>query len=755
MASIWGNDKHQHNNNGKLPAWKRLSSLVRRGSNKRSSNGHAYAPSLQKVPSGHHVLETSKSTPHLLGKHDDNQADNTVGDVGHVGSITTLKAPLLEVNLEPLRSYRLSDGWLDNDDPPPPTPPPKDDMIIGRDSKRNSSTPIADLFSKSTDQLATALQTISRKPVPSRPEPSIPEPPVPEPSIPEPSIPDATNNEPISIPQQQPQRQLSTASDTRGRRPLTVAVDQDASSSVTGQPIRISLRDSSVGFEGETRSSHKRQNSGRKPIRASWGGSSGIQTVPGSPLEAAPSDAAGKSSVKQVNLLRSVGNNTSGMRVTGASSGTGSGSGVDDAIKRHSMPSPTELQFASANLNRTKDSIATRTSSPVTALRPALGPAEDARRRTWQPPVSPALTNSSTNSRRSISGSRPPSTALTSSRLAWIRELEGGRKNKSTSGSDSKALRDVGGGVAGKLAMFEQKQQQAKPPSSVLGRSNSNTSRASRMSMSVVGASSNDDDVPTTRRTSVDSTRSGVAPVMAYYDEAFREKMEGVTQLANKRLNGDDDKPESQQDGLRKVTARLVDLDTAKKAAKTVGEKKKPAEEQPVVKPAEEQASAKPVEEQAAAKPVEEQIAAKPVEDQTAKPTQEEPVAKPVEDQSVPEPAQEEAVVKPAEVQPEPLPVVEPVATSIEELPTAEPVDEQAVVKPVESNQEQEEKLVEQEAEQAASKPEEEKVVEEQAEAKVEVKSEDKAEEKPEKAAEKVEELPAEPLAPSSDSLKM
>ncbi|TLD26644.1 hypothetical protein PspLS_04623 [Pyricularia sp. CBS 133598] len=749
MASIWGNDKHQHNNNnGKLPAWKRLSSLVRRGSNKRSSNGHAYAPSLQKVSSGHRVLETSVSTPHLLGKHD-NDAKNTTGDVGNVGHISTLKAPLLEVNLEPLRSYRLSDGWLDNDDPPPPTPPPKDDIIIGRDPKRNSSTPIADLFSKSTDQLATALQTISRKPVPSRPEPSIPEPAVPEPSIPEqPSIAD-TSNETASI-SQQPQRQLSTASDTRGRRPLTISVDQDASASVAGQPIRISLRDSSVGFEGETKPTHKRQHSARKPIRASWGGSSGVQTVPTSPLEAAPSDASGKSAVKQVNLLRSVGNNTSGMRVTGASSGAGSS--VDDVIKRHSMPSPTELQFASANLNRTKDSIATRTSSPVTALRPPLAPADDARRRTWQPPVSPALTNSSTNSRRSISGSRPPSTALTSSRLAWIRELEGGRKNKSMSGSDSKALRDVGGGVAGKLAMFEQKQQQAKPPSSVLGRSNSNTSRASRMSMSVVGTSSNEDDVPTTRRTSVESTRSTVAPVMAYYDEAFREKMEGVTQLASKRLNGEDDKPESQQDGLRKVTARMVDLDTAKKTAKPVVEEKKPVEEQPIVKPAVEPTVEKPAEEQTAPKPVEEQ-AAKPAAEEPVAKSAEEPVAESVEEKSAPKPAEEEVVVKPAAVQPEALPVAEPVAASVEEPLVAEPVEEQVAVKPMEISQEEEEKVVEQEAEQAVLKPEE-KVVEEQAEVKVEVKSEDKAEDKSEeKPAEKVE-LPVEPLA-SSDSLKM
>lgn len=766
MASIWGNDKHQHNNgNGKLPAWKRLSSLVRRGSNKRNSNGHAYAPSLQKVQSGHRVLETSVSTPHLLGKHD-HDAKDTTADVDSVGHISSLKAPLLEVNLEPLRSYRLADGWLDNDDPPPPTPPPKDDIIIGRDAKRNSSTPIADLFSKSTDQLATALQTISRKPVPPKAEPSIPEPAVPEPSIPEPSIPDTSNEAaPIS---QQPQRQLSTASDTRGRRPLTIAVDQDASASVAGQPIRISLRDSSVGFEGETKPTHKRQHSARKPIRASWGGgggSGGVETVPASPLEGAPSDAAGKSTVKQVNLLRSVGNNTSGMRVTGASSGAGSS--VDDVIKRHSMPSPTELQFASANLNRTKDSIATRTSSPVTALRPPLAPADDARRRTWQPPVSPALTNSSTNSRRSVSGSRPPSTALTSSRLAWIRELEGGRKNKSMSGSDSKALRDVGGGVAGKLAMFEQKQQQAKPPSAVIGRSNSNTSRASRMSISVVGTSSNEDDVPTTRRTSVESTRSTVAPVMAYYDEAFREKMEGLTQLATKRLNGEDDKPESQQDGLRKVTARMVDLDTAKKTAKPVVEEKKPVE-QPVAKPAVEQTVEKPVEEQ----PVEEQTAPKPVEEQTvekhveeetaAKPAEEEPVAKsaeepvvePVEEQSAPKPAEAEVVEKPAQVQPESLPVAEPVATPVQEPLAVEPVEEQAVVKPVESSQEQE-KAVEQE-EQPASKPDE-KVVAEQAEVKVEVKSEDKAEEKTEekaeKAAEKVE-SPAEPLA-TSDSLKM
>lgn len=70
---------------------------------------------------------------------------------------------------------------------------------------------------------------------------------------------------------------------------------------------------------------------------------------------------------------------------------------------------------------------------------------------------------------------------------------------------------------------------------------------------------------PSTARTSMDSTRSSYrhSAVMAYYDEEFRERMEGVAGGLSKQANkGEED---SASGGLRKVTAQLVEVARGKK----------------------------------------------------------------------------------------------------------------------------------------------------------------------------------------------
>jgi hypothetical protein len=231
---------------------------------------------------------------------------------------------------------------------------------------------------------------------------------------------------------------------------------------------------------------------------------------------------------------------------------------------------------------------------------------------------------------RRTPSTRPPSAALTSGRLAWIRELE--NKSSSSSGPSKPELQKLkapgGGGVAGKLAMFEHMQKkQPGPPS--LSRSNSTTSsRVSSGAMAeslFAGASSTlsfaGDALPSTARTSIDSTRSIYAShrssaVLAYYDEDFREKMEGVAGGLSKQLKkGEEADPTASS--LKKVTAQLVEVAKVKPlleeprlteepasisestGAEAVKEKQvgtkaeeKPAEEKPAEeKPAEEPAS--------------------------------------------------------------------------------------------------------------------------------------------------------------------
>jgi hypothetical protein len=484
---------------------------------------------------------------------------------GHDGVPTV--APVLEVDLTRVESFRLAEGWLEDPNAQPPSPKRRDgprgrrgDGARGSDhrepkpAQRYSTTPIADLFSMSTDQLASTLETIARKPVPA-PAPRV--------------MPETWSVAPPST--------TAPAAGVAASRTRTTKRESipDASVGPDLQPVRISLRHSTV-VDAVVAPEATSSTLSRRRTVMSW--SNVISAGP--PASSAPEESSQRHSVRETSLLRSVGPNTTGLRVTGG----GNGGGSSDGAKRFSMPPmqpPAELHFVNPLLvPEVKAALPTPTrnaSTPTPTSTPTLtAPSPAVRRRSWQPaapaPTSPGVVG--LIPRRT----RPPSAAPTSSRLAWIRELE---NKPSSSGTPRPELQRLGlqnsggGGVAGRLAMFEQiqkQQQQQKQlaPSAVSRSSSTTSSRASSgvttdsvfaASASVIG-----DYPPSTARTSMDSTRSHRnSAVMAYYDEEFREKMEGVAGGLSKQLSKGEEESAS---GSRKATARWVEGGEAKKSQK-------------------------------------------------------------------------------------------------------------------------------------------------------------------------------------------
>ncbi|KAK0620783.1 hypothetical protein B0T14DRAFT_567509 [Immersiella caudata] len=501
----------------------------------------------------------------------------------HVGTV----APVLEVDLKQVESFRLAEGWLEDASSPPS--PKKRSARGGRGGdganepgRRNpearySATPIADLFSMSTDQLASTLQTITRKPVP---------PPAPRPAV----------SGPWSVappPSTAPTVDIAPAARVTKRN-----ASAEAAVTEEPQPIRISLRHSVV--EPVVAPTPEVKSTRRRAVM-SWSNATSPDLSTPSAADAAAQASSQRHAVREISLLRSVGPNTTGLRVTtgggatvgNGSSGSGSGSiGTNASVentKRHSttsIPSPVALQLADRMpIPEAKPILATPDNLSLPTPKSSTS---DLRRRSWQPaaalpqaptsvpsPVTAAPGSMAPPLRRTPSN-RPPSAALTSGRLAWIRELE--NKSSSSSGASKPELQKLkapgGGGVAGKLAMFEHMQKKQPGPIS-LSRSNSTTSsRVSSGAMAdslFAGASSTlslaGDAPPSTARTSIDSTRSIYAShrnsaVLAYYDEEFREKMEGVAGGFTKQLGLDKKGEEVDQtaSGLRKVTAQLVEV---------------------------------------------------------------------------------------------------------------------------------------------------------------------------------------------------
>ncbi|KAK8070366.1 hypothetical protein PG997_010569 [Apiospora hydei] len=234
---------------------------------------------------------------------------------------------------------------------------------------------------------------------------------------------------------------------------------------------------------------------------------------------------------------------------------------------RHSM-------FASVALS-TSGRIDTSATRPIQTPRSASANPVD-RIQAWQKsitsaPMAPPPSNALGTPQTSAPVRKVSPKGLAGNRLAWIRELE--EKKSNDLRKDVGVLKKQAGSVSNKLAMFENKSNSAAAPSSVprlppLSRSNSTTSR-----MSSVGLKStttwDKDNATATPRTSIDTTRSSHrnSGVMSYYDESFREKMEGL--VANLAEKDDEDKT-APVPRKRRITASFVSVEGGKKAAQAM-----------------------------------------------------------------------------------------------------------------------------------------------------------------------------------------
>ncbi|KAK1977906.1 hypothetical protein LZ30DRAFT_730534 [Colletotrichum cereale] len=214
-----------------------------------------------------------------------------------------------------------------------------------------------------------------------------------------------------------------------------------------------------------------------------------------------------------------------------------------EADKRHSTPSttPGSLSVGSTQTDRRRSWQTAPTSVPSGMSTPSGPPSASA---PWRNAVD-----------------RKTSARLATDRLSWIRELEQGKKNKSTISSDLPVLKTVQGSVADKLAKFESKQQQQQqqqqqqllPP---LARSNSTRSRPS----SIADTFSSYGGMATTR-SSLDSHRT--SSVFSHYDDSFREKMEFITGNANRKADEDNE----EKPALTRVTSAFVSVERGYRSA--------------------------------------------------------------------------------------------------------------------------------------------------------------------------------------------
>ncbi|TQN65505.1 hypothetical protein CSHISOI_09961 [Colletotrichum shisoi] len=257
-------------------------------------------------------------------------------------------------------------------------------------------------------------------------------------------------------------------------------------------------------------------------------------------------------------------------------------------MKRHSTPTAMSL------LSSTLASPSTATTPAAPNPPPAEIPRTD-RRRSWQPaPTSapsaaaaaaaaaataaptprPSAPPSASAPWRGIP-SRQTSVRLGVDRLAWIRELEAGKKNRSSVNGDLPVLKTMQGSVADKLARFESKQQEQqqqllqKPPLQglPLTRSNSTRSRPSSIAdtfSSYGGGGGGVGGGVATTRSSLDSHRA--SSVFSHYDDSFREKLELITGKAGREAD-EERKGEEERPPLTRVTSTFVSVERRRKQA--------------------------------------------------------------------------------------------------------------------------------------------------------------------------------------------
>ncbi|KAK6840172.1 hypothetical protein PG987_006038 [Apiospora arundinis] len=575
---------------------------------------------------------------------------------------TTVEFKPLEVDISKLESIRLAEGWLEVEQPKKPDPEQLKKKPLPKPPP-SSATPIADLFASKSDFDLPGLSGTTNEaqsPIARKPVPTSPA---------------ATTTT------------ITSTTATTTKPPATHAATYSILE--RGRPIEPkdiipdTTADADADVDATTQSSNAQK---RRSLQSSQ------SNVP------PPS---------------------SWSNATGASKWAGKND------NRHSMfaivPTPT---------GNTRIDVASRLQTPRSASATPLDRIQAWQKSITSAPMAPAgsmapppVPNAALGTPQASASVRKVSPrGLAGNRLAWIRELE--EKKSSDLRKDVGVLKKQAGSVSDKLAMFETKGTSnggvgRLPP---LSRSNSTTSRMSSVGLKSTTTSSAWDNTAATPRTSIDTTRSSHrnSGVLSYYDESFREKMEGlVAGLAEK----EDEKAKEAEAVPRKrrITASFVSVEgkkgiqaaiaasAATRDAQPDAEQEAKKEEEPVVAteapaaeaqeevPAQEVETATKTEEAEVAAPAveAEEIVAPVVEAEKAVtpevPAQAEEVAVEAEELKVSEPevvvpevAEEKEVEKVAEELPA---QEEPVVSQPEpEIATeqVEPVEETVVAEPVE-----------------------------------------------------------------------
>ncbi|KAK8877738.1 hypothetical protein PGQ11_002684 [Apiospora arundinis] len=553
---------------------------------------------------------------------------------------TTVEFKPLEVDISKLESIRLAEGWLEVEQPKKPDPEQLKKKPLPKPPP-SSATPIADLFASKSDfdlpglsgqdrgrrhthmflgssgTTNEAQSPIARKPVPTSP---------------------AATTTTIT----------STTTATTTKPPATHAATYSILE--RGRPIEPkdiipdTTADADADVDATTQSSNAQK---RRSLQSSQ------SNVP------PPS---------------------SWSNATGASKWAGKND------NRHSMfaivPTPT---------GNTRIDVASRLQTPRSASATPLDRIQAWQKSITSAPMAPAgsmapppVPNAALGTPQASASVRKVSPrGLAGNRLAWIRELE--EKKSSDLRKDVGVLKKQAGSVSDKLAMFETKGTSnggvgRLPP---LSRSNSTTSRMSSVGLKSTTTSSAWDNTAATPRTSIDTTRSSHrnSGVLSYYDESFREKMEGlVAGLAEK----EDEKAKEAEAVPRKrrITASFVSVEGKKGIQAAIAASAATRDAQPDAEQQEAKKEEEPVvATEAPAAEAQEEVPAQDVE--TATKTEEAEVAAPaVEAEEIVAPvvqaekAVEETTPEPAQVEevtPEVPAQAEEVVVEAEELKVSEP----------------------------------------------------------------------------------
>lgn len=506
----------------------KLSSLVRTGS--RTASGLSYE---QTYP----AIEDKRQS----------RLDFTGKDLG---------GPGLDIDLRSLEAFRNADeSWFGHGTA----------ARGGRQEQPDdkSSTPIADLFSKSKGNASRPTSLVVDKPLP--PPPAAP-PPAPAASTFQDTPSGGAGRQHYVVSKSDNVAAVEDRSDVARGRPVSVierrrGVRPSASRErrdLNVEPIRIKLATTSEPAEPKkpppplepTWKSHIRRTSQKANKLSHENGSTSdhgaTTTTPRSPR---------LSGVSVKTHIRRCSQNLDQLA-----------DGPDSPTKRQSMPASMPGSYADrSTLVEIKNSLHGISKTPASPGQPRLvapstvGRPSELRRQSWSttPPTNVSTSSSASSTiapalgvRRNASTRAPGGV----NRLAWIKELEEGRHSKPGLSRELPVLRKVQGSVADKLARFESLGQQpdVAVPQVPRTRSNSITSQRSFLtsSGSRPGSWYQGSTIATTARTSIDSHRP--PSVLLNYDESFREKMQVVAGKYDKRDAGQEseaDRTDKKQTG--------------------------------------------------------------------------------------------------------------------------------------------------------------------------------------------------------------